>query len=53
LGGPALFALSYGYLGSYTDTLYTLVAISIVALVAIVLAFRRAVQLAPVRFAAP
>jgi MFS family permease len=53
LSGPALFALCYGYLGSYSDTLYTLVAISIVALAAIAIAFRRAGERAPVHFAAP
>jgi predicted MFS family arabinose efflux permease len=48
LGGPALFALAYGYLGSYSETLYTLVAISIAALAALCVAFRRARARAPV-----
>jgi hypothetical protein len=48
LGGPALFALSYGYLGSYSTTLYTLAVISIVALAALAIAFRRAGERTPV-----
>src|SRR5690606_29299411 len=48
LGGPALFALTYGYVGSYTQTLYTLVAISIAALAALAVAARRAASHAPV-----
>jgi MFS family permease len=48
LGGPALFALSYGYLESYSNTLYISVAISILALAALAIAFRRAGERAPV-----
>ena len=45
---PALFALTYGYIGSYAHTLYTLVAVSIVALGALAVAARRAASRAPV-----
>jgi MFS family permease len=48
LGGPALFALSYGYLESYSTTLYISVAISILALAALAIAFRRAGERVPV-----
>ncbi len=48
LSGPALFALAYGFLGSYTHTLYTLVVISLVSLAAAAVAFRRAGARAPV-----
>jgi MFS family permease len=48
LGGPALFAATYAYIGSYADTLYTSVVISLAALVALAVAVRRARARVPV-----
>jgi predicted MFS family arabinose efflux permease len=48
LAGPALFAAAYGAAGSYTQTLYSVAAISIVSLLALGIAFRRAAGRAPV-----
>ena len=48
LGGPALFAVAYGFLGSYAATLHTLVVVSMASLAALAIAFRHAGTRSPV-----
>jgi nitrate/nitrite transporter NarK len=48
LTGPAVFAATFGFVGNYTDTLYTMVAISAAAIAALWIAQRRAATRAPV-----
>lgn len=48
LSGPAVFAAAYGYLGSYAETLYTMVAIGALSIAALWIAQRRALARPPV-----